>query len=168
MDSDGAGLPFFKITMQTCPTGCIAIKQSECASTERLMYEYYAQRWLQLLYEKDTCPSHGTCMWLLILMRAILLCIFAVGGMCILYKIASETVILIKTLVLSLATQLGVCVRELWAALKSFLNTLKDAIEEIWSHLTKENVTTIFALGILVYVLPEVRDAVKCGGPSLH
>ena len=100
-------------------------------------------------------------MWFLILMRATILWIFAVGIMFITYKIVSETVIFIKMLVLNLIAQFGACVHELWKSVKSFLHALKDAVTEIWRHLTKENVTSIFALAILVYVMPEVLDAVK-------
>ena len=125
------------------------------------MYEYHIQSILRLLTEKETCPSYSTSMWFLILMRATILWIFAVGIMFITYKIVSETVILIKMLVLNLISQFGACVHEFWKSVKSFLYTLKDAVTEIWRHLTKENVTSIFALAILVYVMPEVLDAVK-------
>ena len=60
----------------------------------------------------------------------------------------------IKMLVLNLVTQLGACVRELWMELKSFLHTHKDATTEMWRCLTKENVTTIFALAHTMTSVP--------------
>jgi hypothetical protein len=62
---------------------------------------------------------------------------------------------------LNLISQFGACVHELWRSVKSFLHILKDAVIEIWLHLTKENITSIFTLAILVYVMPDVLDTVK-------
>jgi len=148
-------------TMQTCSAVCTVIKPSKCSASEHLMYEYHIQTILRLLTEKDTCLSYSTSMWFLILMQATILWVFAVEIMFITYKIVSETVIFIKLFVLNLISQFGAYVHELWKSVKSFLHTLKDAVTEIWLHLTKENVTSIFALAILVYVIPDVLDTVK-------
>lgn len=103
------------------------------------MYYYYIHHLLQLLYEKETCPFHGTTVWFLILMHAIILCIITIGMMFNnfnLYKIASETVMLIKLFVLDIVRQLGTSVPELWRDFKSIFGDLKDTIIEKWQHLS--------------------------------
>ena len=50
---------------------------------------------------------------------------------------------------------------ELWMSICSFLAIFRDAIMEIWRHLTRENINLLMALGIIIYAMPEILDALK-------
>jgi hypothetical protein len=40
-------------------------------------------------------------------------------------------------------------------------SVLKEAIKAIWSQLTRENVSLLFALSIIIYVFPEICDVIR-------
>ena len=50
---------------------------------------------------------------------------------------------------------------ELWRSISSFLAIFRDAVMEIWRHLTRENINLLVALGIIMYAMPEFLDVLK-------
>ena len=43
----------------------------------------------------------------------------------------------------------------------SFIAIFCDTLMEIWRHLTRENNDLLVALGIIIYAMPEILDALK-------
>ena len=49
---------------------------------------------------------------------------------------------------------------ELWVSIRLFLAIIRDAVREIWRHLTRENIHFLVALGIITYAIPEITRQV--------
>lgn len=50
---------------------------------------------------------------------------------------------------------------ELWGAFLAFANVIHGALREIWRNSTRENVSSLVAIGIIVYAFPAVHSILE-------
>ena len=112
-----------------------------------------------LLSRRDLDENNDTIsfIYFLIFMRTVVAGFVIYGLTRIFLKLVSEAVCIIKMIMHSLFS-VG---WELWMSMCSFLAIFRDAILEIWRHLTRENINLLVALGINIYAMPEILDVLK-------
>ena len=112
-----------------------------------------------LLSRRDLDENNDTIsfIYFLIFMRTVVAGFVIYGLTRIFLKLVSEAVCIIKMIMHSLFSAGW----ELWMSMCSFLAIFRDAILEIWRHLTRENINLLVALGIIIYAMPEILDVLK-------
>ena len=112
-----------------------------------------------LLSKRDLDENNDTIsfIYFLIFMRTVVAGFVIYGLTRIFLQLVSEAVCIIKMIMHSLFSAGW----ELWMSMCSFLAIFRDAILEIWRHLTRENINLLVALGIIIYAMPEILDVLK-------
>lgn len=144
--------------------------------------EWMVMQWMNIQFWQDlmllgngelihSCANHyGGNIWALLLHRLymgfFLVTVFAFS-MFLCFKVVHEVVIMIKEMltescqgVYQLVYQLMIMTQamltELWRAFIAFGNVICGALPEIWRNCTRDNLSSSIAIGITLYVLPEV------------
>ena len=115
----------------------------------------------------DSCSNHyGGNIWALLLHRLFmgffLVAVFAFF-MFLCFKVVHEVVIMLTEsckgvyqLVYQLAIMTQAMLTELWRAFITFGSVICGALSEIWRNCTHDNLSSLIAIGIILYAFPEV------------
>jgi hypothetical protein len=97
-------------------------------------------------------------LWLMITTRCLIVTVVTVGLLYIALVMCRELLVTFRIITLNLIGAGFSAIIELCKAFDSFLRVLRDAVSEVWNHMTRENIHFIVALAILVYALPDVLN----------
>lgn len=115
----------------------------------------------------DSCANHyGGNIWALLLHRlfmgSLLVAVFAFF-MALCFKVVHDMVAMIKAMltesckgVYQLMIMTQAMLTELWRAFVTFADVIHGALSEIWRNCTRDNLSSLIATGIILYVFPEV------------
>lgn len=139
------------------------------------------QFWLNLMLlgnseHTDSCTNHyGGNIWALLLHRCFMgfvmilafACVAALFAffMSLCFKALYEVVVMTKVMLTEVCkgvweglVMLQGVFTELWRAFIAFANVIHGALAEIWRNCTRDNVSSVIAIGIILYVFPEVTN----------
>ena len=150
--------------MKECPLECLSVRfKDQCFLTHSRMHDlnfnelFYA---MLLLSRRDLDENNDTAisfLYFLIFMRTVVAGLVIYGLTRIFLLLVSEAGCIIQMIMHSLFSAGW----ELRMSICSFLAIFRDAIMEIWTHLTRENINLLMALGIIIYAMPEILDVLK-------
>ena len=149
--------------MKECPLKCLPVRfKDQCFLTHSQMDDlninelFYA---MLLLSKRDLDENNDTIsfIYFLIFMRTVVAGFVMYSLTRIFLLLVSEARCIIQMTMHSLFSAGW----ELWMSMCSFLAIFRDAILEIWRHLTRENINLLVALGIIMYAMPEFLDVLK-------
>ena len=167
------GIPLYKVYMMCglyCPNiaQCYPLRSQECMGIDKLLHLIFLNTG-----DDGDLQEMRRYIYVIVLLRSLIISLVLCGLIWISVVIIREIFTTFRQVVhttSNMATAiLALCVNatsgvtkclsdiviEFWKAILAFGDVFQRAIREIWQHFTKENLSTLLALAIVLYVMPE-------------